>query len=169
MGTPLTEVMMEALNSRIKETAKVPFNKEKQEGVLDFFHKLIGYKEALENNSADIKKIIKENYCEKTEAEIRDLALLDYKPEEEFNLEKITKLIMKHPKEETISNQQQQVSNDNKIIKKVHKETIDGTNDSQEENIDEENTEKNNNEDPPGSGVQSFVAVTTLVASLFFL
>merc|ERR1712098_130154 len=168
MGTPLTEVMMEALNSRIKETAKVPFNKEKQEGVLDFVYKLMGYKEALENNSADIKKIIKEKHCEKTEAEIRDLALLDYKPEEEFNLEKITKLIMKHPKEETISNQQQQV-NDNKIIKKDHQKTIDGTNDSQEENIDEENTEENNNEDPSGSGVQSFVAVTTLVASLFFL
>merc|ERR1712098_579750 len=183
MGTPLTEVMMEALNSRIKETAKVPFNKEKQEGVLDFVYKLLGYKQALEENSADIKKIIKEKHCEKTEAEIRDLALLDYKPEEEFNLEKITKLIMKHPKEETIPNNTQVINDNNST--QDHQKTVDGATDSKKYNIDEGNTEENTNnskkdniddgnteetnEDPSDSGAQSFVAVTTLVASLFFL
>merc|ERR1712098_699202 len=165
----MTEGMMEAIDSRIKETAKVPFNKEKLNEVYEFTTKLIDYNEALEKNSAEIQKILKEKHCEKTEAEIRDLALLDCKPEEEFNLEKITKLIMKHPKQA-----------------QDHQTTVDGATDSKKYNIDEGNTEENTNdskdtgnidegnteetnEDPSDSGAQSFVAVTTLVASLFFL
>merc|ERR1712098_912729 len=125
----LTEGMMEAIDSRIKETAKVPFNKEKLNEVYEFASKLIDYNDALEKNSAEIQKILKEKHCEKTEAEIRDLALLDYKPEEEFNLEKITKLIMKHPK---------QVQD--------HQKTVDGATDSKKYNIDEGNTEENTND-----------------------
>jgi len=161
----MTEGMMEAIDSRIKETAKVPFNKEKLNEVYEFASKLIDYNEALEKNSAEIQKILKEKHCEKTEAEIRDLALLDYKPEEEFNLEKITKLIMNHPKQETIPNNEQVIDGDNPT--KDHQKTVDVATDSKD-NIDDGNTEETN-EDPSDSGAQSFVAVTTLVASLFFL
>merc|ERR1712098_648464 len=179
----MTEGMMEAIDSRIKETAKVPFNKEKLNEVYEFASKLIDYNEALEKNSAEIQKILKEKHCEKTEAEIRDLALLDCKPEEEFNLKKITKLIMKHPKQETIPNNTQVINDNNST--QDHQKTVDGATDSKKYNIDEGNTEENTNnskkdniddgnteetnEDPSDSGAQSFVAVTTLVASLFFL
>merc|ERR1712098_11618 len=162
----LTEGMMEAIDSRIKETAKVPFNKEKLNEVYEFASKLIDYNEALEKNAAEIQKILKEKHCEKTEAEIRDLALLDYKPEEEFNLEKITKVIMKHPKQETIPNNTQVINDNNST--QDHQKTVDGANDSKKDNIDDGNTE-DTNEDSSDSGAQCFVAVTTLVVSLFFL
>lgn len=113
----LTEGRMKEaiISSRIKKIAKVPFNKEKIKEGYKFTGKLFGYNKALEDNSAEIQKILNEKHCEKTEAEIRDLALLDYKPEEEFNLEKITKLIMK-PKQEKIPNNEKVIDGDNPTI-----------------------------------------------------